>query len=493
MKFDSHKDYVFAQPYVKLVRDCIEGEPKVKSEMTTYLKHPNMLDQTSESQKNRYRAYIDGAEFDGFPAETETSMLGQMLSGDISVDLGGLDYLIEDSDGDGTSLTGAIEITFKNLLEVKFHVLLAEFQGLTGLDTADVTIEDVKRLNPRATIKHYSRESLIDWEFQRINGVMQLSLCVFVEEATERDADLTTACIKSYLVCALDENGDYYQQKYVESVNGTEKTIIEDGEPLYPLVSNKKLKWIPVEIVIDEETPSGKLPTGLGYLYPICSLALARYRVSADYKESLRFMQPTLFTSGWKSGDHELFKEINKRDYIAFGIGVSNNMPEGVTADVIGLGVEVEPYEKYFDHNEAKTRALGGKVDTGSGEKVITATQSAIDHARNSAAMTKIVRNTEAAFKRVIAYCAMFHGLVAADSVETYINQITLDLPLDFGVKMTPEEVLATISAVQSSIISKEEGLRKLTQGGFTVGSADDIITELENQQPIVGNTSTLV
>lgn len=476
-----HPDYTLMKQEIKAVRDCIEGSPAVKRERTVYLKHPNMIDQTSPQQLARYDAFLDGAEFDEYPATTLTSMLGQMTEGEIECELPErLEYLKNDIDGDGMPLAGAVEDIYSNDLQVKFHILVADYRGLTNVDAEAVTLADVKAQNPRAVIKMYNRESLVDWEFKRINGRMQLSMMVLVEESTERNNLFERKNIKTFLVLALDESGDYYQQKYIRGAD----VYVKDGDQVYIKEPNgRPLKWIPHEIVVDQEWPAGSLPRRPGFLYPTCMMSLYRYRMSADYKESLRYMQPTTFTSGWKEGDKALFTELNSRDYIAFGAGVSNNLPDGVTVDIKGLGVESEPYERYFDANDKRARAVGAIISDPAQGADVTATKSMIDNKNATAVMTMIVKNTEAALKRVILYCGMFEGLWSQDAIEVNLDKITLKLPRKFiKVTMSAEEINSVVMAVNNRLISLAEAQRKLVAGGFTIGDAQKILDELDTE-----------
>lgn len=485
MKFEENKQYSRARPWLKLVRDCVAGEPTIKHHTTDYLKHPNAIDQDSPQQRKRYDAYIDGAEFHETPSETLTTMIGQMTDGEISYKFpGAIDYLAEDSDGDGMSLAGAAENVYKNVIEAGYHILLAEMSGLTGLDTSQLSIADLKEINPRATIKHYTRESLIDWDFRRINGVMQLSLMVLREINEERDLDsLKVTEREVYLVLGLDGDGNYYQQKYIKNAEGGADA---DGDRYYPMVGGNNLKWIPAEIVFDCEVPSGQIPEKMGYLYRICAQALYRYRASADYKEALRMIQPTTFTSGWKDGDWERFKEINEREYIAFGAGISNNLPDGVTVDIKGMGVEDEPFERYFDRNDKIVKSLGG-VSVGDEETAArTATQSRIDNAKATAAMRAIVKNTERSLRRLVCYCGMYMGLWGQEAIEDNLEQITLKLPSDFGhPRMTVDEIAM---AVNSGLISRAEATRLLSAAGKTIEAVDVILDEIETQGPQIGS-----
>jgi hypothetical protein len=309
---------------------------------------------------------------------------------------------------------------------------------------------------------------------------MQLSMMVLVEESTERSNLFARRNIKTYLVLALDENGDYYQQKYVRDTD----VYIKDGEPVYIKdPSGAPLKWIPAEIVVDEEWPAGSLPRRPGYLYPTCMMSLYRYRMSADYKESLRFYQPTLCSTGWPDNGAEIFEALNGRQYFAFGIGVENRLPDGVVPTMLGANGEFQPYENYFDASDKRARAVGAIINDPAQGADVTATKSVIDNKNSTAVMSMIVKNTEAALKRVILYCGMFEGLWGQDNIESNLDKIQLKLPREFvAVTMTAEEINSVIAALNNRLISLAEAQRKLVAGGFTIGKAEQILAELDTE-----------
>lgn len=466
-----------------MVRDCIEGEPTIKRERTTYLKNPDSVDQSSEQSRKRYEKYIENAEFDGFPENTEIEIIGRMKPSETEVELpSSLEYLVQNSDGSGLPLNGMIEVFYRNLLEAKYHIGLAEMDSLASVDTESLSVADLEAMDQKATIKTYTRESLIDWDFRYINGANQLSLMILREDEQIRDSDLSTTdsftkkTVETYLVLGLNQNGEYFQRKFITGDDG----LVGQGDVVYPVANNERLKFIPAQIIADEELEAGIVPQGLGYLYPICSAALSRYRVSADYKEALRFMQPTTFTKGWKQSDKDLFEMLNGREYMAFGVGQVNNLPNSVEVSIEGLGVQSEPYEKYMADNEKKARALGASFDTDDTGNT-SATEAAISNSKETAAMAAIAASVESGLTKLIGWCGLFMGTYTLDQLEGGPDDLSIDVYDDFGmVKMSPDEVRAVIETVNSSIITREEALKILTQGGFTVSTAEAVLDDLE-------------
>ena len=255
----THCEYDDYEREIEKVRHCVEGSHKIKHENYQYLPHPSMVDTESKRQKARYREFIAGAEFDDQPGDTLQTMLGKMRVQSAEVELPDrVSYLEEDADGDGSSLKAMLEYTASNVLQVKYHIVIADYQGLSDIDLDTVSIADAQRLNPRANLKAYTRENVINWHFDRVNGKMQLAWIALLERGSVFSAkEYCHNYIESYLILGLDEEGNYYQEK---KVRGGGKS--QDGERTYPTVNGKMLKFIPLEIVSDQERPSGCMPQG---------------------------------------------------------------------------------------------------------------------------------------------------------------------------------------------------------------------------------------
>jgi hypothetical protein len=222
----------------------------------------------------------------------------------------------------------------------------------------------------------------------------------------------------------------------------------------------------------------------MGILHPICDASLHRYRVSAVYKEVQRNLAPTTYTSGWKSGDNEVFKEANGgRSYIATGAGAVNNMPEGVTVDIHSASMEMEDFHWYFVENEKKIRSLGGSANEKA--SAMTATEAEISAADQNSLLETLANNLESGFKRAVSYCAMFEGLWKPDQVENNLDQISINLPRDFASpRLTVEEVRVLLEMRMQRVVSESELHRQLGNGGWLLEDAEAIIEELNGEGP---------
>lgn len=473
-----HEQYDAALPHVMRMRAGVKGEPFVKAKGRTYLPYPSVIDDGSPESQESYRKYLASAEFDEFPRQTLQSMTGRMKISDTVIELPErLSYLENDSDGDGLSLVGAMTDSIDDILQVKWRVLVADYQGLSGVDITALSKADLAALNPRATIKSYTRENVVNWWFNRINGKLQLAFLMLQEVGSTFDLDnYNRESVTSYLILALDEEDNYFQQKLVKSGDG-----IQEGERSPVIVGGKPLKWLPVQIVSDGELPSGSMPMELGYLSPIVDKAYHSYTVSADHKEALRNLCPTINTSGWTEQKHALFSKINGRGFIATGSGVVNNMPEGVTAEVIGGDTGFEGYQWYFDNLAGKVRAMGGSFKTDNVSNK-SATEAAIDSSEQNAFLDCLATSIESAYERICLYCGMFEGLWAQDAIEANLDKISIEMPRDFASqKIMPDEQRVIIETFMAGLYTKEQAIQMLVLGGAAPLDAETMIAESEN------------
>lgn len=507
-----HPEASFMRPHIDIVRACVKGAIFVKR-MPELLPHPSQVDTKSKVQQARYLQYVAGAEYDNFPLSTLMSMLGKMKIEDINFDLPDtIKYLEEDADGDGMSMRGLIDQCARNVLQVKWHVLLADYMGMSDLGLGEVSMADLadgdkskyfqvnddgsvkvdesgeplkRNFSPaeleamglRASIKQYKREDVIDWHFSRIDGRMQLDYLILKEVGEEfTPQSIGRTQIDSYLLLGIDDKG-YYQTKIVNVIDGEYET----GEKNYPQVNGEYLQFIPVEVICDEEFKNGAMPQELGYLSMLTDLALARYRVSASYKEALENLLPTVNVFGINASEWEQFQEINGRDYVASGSKTPNIWPnQDAKMEIMESQQGLNQFEDYFERNEKKVRALGGVFETDqSGTR--TATEVINEAEGQSAILTPTVSSIEAGLRRMVLYCGMFEGLYSPDNLEDNMDDIDFSLPRDFAVrKLSVEEVRELRELYLAGLLIKEEFYKIMEIGGWSVSSAKEMLEQSE-------------
>lgn len=471
-----NQNYLQAAPYVKLMRDCVTGEPALKAPQNRqiYLPSPACADADPKEAAAQYSRYVVGAEYDNVPSTTLDALQGALNHQPNNYDniAPEMQYLIDDADGDGLSLDEHIKIAQSELLQMKFCGLLAEYSDLASLGVGDeqLTVAQVQALGLRSSIKLYPRESILNWDFKRINGVKQLAWIILCESETEQDIDsFTSQEVKSYLLLALDDDGKYYQKRYVES----ESSNGGWSERFYPEHSNGMFEFIPFEFAMQGNYPKGVIPDALGYLFPIATKSLARYNVNAQMKEALWFSgAPVSWSSGWDEQAFQVYKEMTGKDYIAAGAGAHVPLPEGASYGVMDWQAESSAFFTYLDRNALEIQALGGSFDMQESGEEMTATAKVINAAEKLSVLSSLQSGLERSYQRVIEYCAMFEG-VNAESLITLNREF-------MSVKLTPQERDAIRNDYIQGLIGREEALNQLEKGGVLTKKAEDLLNQLD-------------
>ena len=479
-----HPDYDCTIDAVYLVRDTIEGSNAIKNGLrsSVYLPNPTDKDILNSQDKSdsecRYSAYKSRAEFDGFPARTESGYMGALKATppEFVTIPPELDYLITDSDGDGLTLSESIEITQANLLEVKFHGLLADFNGLTENDindgSAQLTRQQAQSAGLRATIKHYPRESIVDWDYGIVNGQNQLVYVKLSEKSSEIDREtFQRVSVENQLVLGLDENGQYFQQQIIKDDTGQEVK----SEMLWPENNTGRMDFIPFEIVIEQKQKSSSLPKSLGIIYPISLKAISRYQVNADLKEALhRTAQPTSYSSGWTEANYATYKSLTGRDYIALGSGDHMPLPEGSEIGYIQWDADSNAMFKYLEDNQKEAKALGARFDT-SDPKDEAVGVAKIRSAEELSALVNIQTAVMESYTRVMTWCYWYM------STNTNDPEIELVLNKEFNkVTITAQDQAAILANFNMGLIDRLEALKQLERGGILTIKAEDLLGRAE-------------
>jgi len=473
----THSDYDSSVDEILKIRDSIKGSNAVKNgeRATVYLPNPFDNDSNIASKYeigNKYKAYKERAEYDAFPSRTENGYLGALNSvppvvEDMPSDI---EYMLENSDGDGLSLFESMKITQSNMLEVKYHGLLATFTPFED-DGQPLTLLRAKELGLMAMIKHYPRESIVDWDFSVINGDRKLSYVKLSQNKVSVNHETyKKESEESQLILGLDETG-YYQRMVSKNKDGTDDLT----EKHYPTNRDGNLDSIPFEFVIDQESDTQELPTGFGIIYPISLKAFSRYQVSADLNESLhRYAIPTVASTGWTTQAFEQYKEMTGQDKICIGGHVP--LPKDATIEYLQWNADSDAMFKYLENNQKEAKALGARFDT-SDAKDEAVGVAKIRSSEELSSLINIQSSIQKSYKRLLDWCYKFM------SNNAEIPEYTLTLNTEFDkVKLTTQEQKEIRDNVIMSIYSREEGLRQLYEGGITTDTAEELLREsIEN------------
>lgn len=473
---------------VKLVRDSVDGSAVLKSDKNkyTYLPHPCPHEKNTVEGREQYKRYIAKAEYDNVPQFTLDALVGAMFRKDPDIELPAqLSYLLEDSDGDGTALTESMSVAASECLQMFYFGMLAEYTRIDGIEPEELTRSEAAEMGLKATIKHYPRESIINWSFRIIGGKKMLSFVVLKEKDMKRiEGRYDQEEVTSYLVLGLDDDGDYFQEEYTEKKDG-------EGEwstPIYPKANGETLKYIPFEFIMSTKMQAGQIPSKLGYIHPVAEKAIARYQVSADMKESMWFSSAPIFTSsGWTDQAFDMFKKMTGQDSINSSPGSHIPLPDGGTFDINSWDMANSSFISYMEKNAAEIRALGGVFDTTGEREEQTATSAAIKAAEKTGTLSGIAGNIEKSLRKLIGYCGQFMGM----SFEEAFNATEISIDRAFTVtKLSAQEIQAITAAWMQGLMTTADAQKNLRQGGLEVEEVEALLDDQggRNQPPIGEN-----
>lgn len=479
-----------------LVRECVEGETAIKNsdQLKVYLPDPRYFDKrnikVTEQARVEYEAYKECADYDNFPESTLSSWVGLMDIDKAEFELPrSIEHLESNADGDGLSLREMMELSASELFQMKFQGLLVEYGNEFGeFPDEQITKQQAQSLGLRSSIKSYPRESIVDWDFGLVNGVKKLRFVKLKEEVTESDFEaLTQEQYTNYLVCALDEEGYYYQKKFYKvSGVGGDIAPMEESEMIYPEANGQRLTELPFILMFDQQVPVGTVPRQLGALYPICRKAISMFRTSADLNGALKIVGvPTVFTKGWKQGDIEVFKEVNDgRSNISFGTRTSNNMPNDVTVDVVQMDGANQPLFEQMDRLQKRAKSLGAKIDNDTQNSNRTATEVRAENAKETALLVNVANSIQSGYESALTFAAMFEGDDNPD--------FTITLNKDFtSTKMSEEERKILNQEFLSGVYTIEQYQYLLEAGGVVPDEFfDDEVFGFDSQEDAITNES---
>jgi hypothetical protein len=87
----------------------------------------------------------------------------------------------------------------------------------------------------------------------------------------------------------------------------------------------------------------------------------------------------------------------------------------------------------------------------------------------------------EDGWRFILLCCGMFEGLWPQENIEQHLDKVGLTLNKEFSnIKLTPQEVQQVLAAQMQGILSRDQALRILVKGGWTVSEYEELVAEMD-------------
>ena len=461
---NKHPNYELYKPSWTKTRDAVRGSVAVKDKRHTYLPVPDAEsnDDAMGAQTVRYRQYLKRALFTNFTGRTKNALVGAAFRKEPKIEVPpGLEYLIDDASGDGLGIEQLAKDELSNLLETGRAFLLVDYPQADS----DLSLEDIARLDLKASVIPYTAEQVINWCTDTMAGRKVLTMVVLAEDYRSGDDEFGHDMEVQYRVLRLREDG-YTQQVYREEMPYTDE--------IYPRRADGSTWDVIPGIFVGSKNNDSTIDDAP--LSDIADVNIAHYRNSADYEESCFITgQPTLFITHSLNADE--FFEANPE-------GIKLGSRSGHILGDSGGATLLQPQanQLVMEAMRAKEQAMvaiGARIitDRGSNE---TAEGARIRFASENSVLGDIVGNLSSALAQCVKWCAQFMG--TPDDVVVEINREFYDKSVD------PQLIMSMVTLMDRQIISDQDIFDRLKAAGIIDGtrSLDDVKEELGDLPPVL-------
>lgn len=450
MSLDSqHPEYTDSLSRWKKMRDCYDGQEAVKAAGITYLPctKGHRLDGMGANQQGLedYNAYKERAVFHDLVQVAVETLIGILNSKPPVVEVPTkMQSLLSKVNPDGESITGLLRRIHEEQL----------VPGRCGLIADMPKVPD--QTNPLPYIDLYKAEAVINWDNNMMgDGEVELNLVVVKETGKKRGENFTWQDATNYRILELDAGG-VYQQGLFEDGSAYSADALRT-----PVHKGRPLRELPFVFI----NPKDCLPTvDRSPLLGLADLALAIYRLEADYRQCL-FMQgqDTLVIMGGlrKSGNGLDGTEEGVR----VGAGALIEIDIGGDAKYIGVQSTGLPELRSALENDKQQAAVKtgqllapGKSSLESGEALKTRV------AAQTATLTQIAETSGSALEKMLKVIARWTG-EDESKVKVIPNTDFTNWTIqgqDLVQLITAKRLGAPISAASIHQVLKERGLTKM-------------------------------
>jgi hypothetical protein len=457
MPIDSfHPQLTQAREAIRLVRDCIEGGPAVRRGGEIYL--PALYKQGPD----KYLAMQRRAVFFNATGRTLEAFEGFIFRRNP-------EFTVPDSMGDfmnDATMTG--QAFYDYCKDVVSEVLSVKRTG---------TLVDWDENENRAFVKRYDTEDIINWQYSRIRGHMELTMLVLREHSLDPmqgsvDTAATTVdpydqeIYEQWRLYELIGNVDAGTLQVKVSLwrrdesegRSSEQNFVQVGPAMFPSRRGTYLDEIPFRFhnikTADEADPT-KIP-----MEPIASVNISHYQTSADLEQGRHACGvPTPYAIGFG-------------DEMQFTLGPDNVWTTDNPAAKVGFleysGASLGALQTALEEKQSQMAALGARMlekqQVGRGNVEAYETVQVRQSGETSALLNATIACTQS-LSRVLRLVAWWSGIGDAEP-EDLTEEVFMELNTDFiSQKLDAPTLTALWAGYLQNAISYEVLFWNLQQG----------------------------
>lgn len=393
-----HPEYVRRAGQWLKIRDAFEGEDAIKARGEQYLQRRDKM------EDDEYRMYKDRAQFVNFVSRTIDALTSSIFRRkEMYKCPPKMEYLRDAATPDGLTLRQLARWTTQEIC------LLSRSGILLDMDKSPVPGQLA-----RPFLSRFAAENILSWDDDNPQPKW-----VLLREKTKRYTKNVFSRVRenSYLLLALDSNGDYCACRPTESMlTGSIdiEEILKQTDVKYPLIFGNTLKKIPFWFIgALENTPTVEKPLMLD----IVNVNLAHYRGSANLETTRHYVGSPVYviTSEAEPAEDEVLLISPSR---VWDLGPNDK------AEILEFkGTGLSSLENGQEEKEEQLRTLGAVLL--SQRKNAAARSSANDEdtqAARDATLSDVVECVTSAFQSILRTAAEWIG-ENPESVVFYLNR----------------------------------------------------------------------
>lgn len=463
-------------PKYTRIRDCVDGEDRVKAKGEIYLPKPHVA-QDDIANDFRYNAYKKRATFYNATKRTAKGLHGQIFMREPKTLLPPeMEYLHTDANGSGVGLVQLAKRACLENLSLGRGGFLVDYPDTGG----GASMLDIEEGRVRPYIYFYTAEQIINWRTEVMGASRVVTLLVLQEKFDRTDTPESFEVKTGVMWRVLTLDGGVYRSQVITAPFEGNPTRQISSQVMPTDASGKVFDRIPFYFVGSENNDADIDDPPLD---DIATLNIAHYRNSADYEDSCFFCgQPTPVITGLK----QAWVEQNMAEGMLIGSRTTWLLPENADAKFLQAQPNSMPFEA-MQHKERQMVALGAKLVEQPGV-VRTASEAEITFTSENSVLSNVALNVASAIRGALAVAARFAGVPS--------TEIVFQLNTDFDIAhMSPEKLRQIVEAWQRGAISFTELRDSLSKASLASlpdrEAALQIQREMTQRQPQQNNSSS--